>query len=403
MGRKEASKKGTAEEPETEACTPALEAKANVSTRATDDMGLAKILDEIRDFRKDVKQQLNDIKSDLANVSQRITEVESCVEVMDDRVQVVESTLGKLLKVISQHENKLLDQEGRSRRENLRIYNVPEGAEGSSMTDFVERILRDTLEIPLTTSLDIERAHRALVPRPSDTSGDKPRSIVIKFLRYKTKEDVIPSIEAEEDPLPDTVPGEAACILRGWDPAVSVCGGGDEGHEGERAARQRGQTKGELDGAAVPYSLGSYERSDSTRSGGRATAEHQGEIARLQETTTEPSGRTMTQLLANMLEMSINSRPGVLPQPHTYVCIKAVLLLPTQRCTLLGPSWQAWITTTTLTVDHAKTLMAHFKGWKGSQPPAHDDPRGLGLLSGDPGPTLQELKEQKVRRGRVGE
>lgn len=49
---------------------------------------------------------------------------------------------------MNQQENKLTDEEGRSRRENIRIYNVPEGAEGSSMVDFVKSLLQEALEIP---------------------------------------------------------------------------------------------------------------------------------------------------------------------------------------------------------------------------------------------------------------
>lgn len=93
-------------------------------------------------------------------------EAETRIEKTEDRVQNVEQVLNKMIKVINQQENKLLDQEGRLRRENFRVYNVPEGAEGSAMVEFLEKLLRDTLEIPQTTSLDIERAHRALTPKP---------------------------------------------------------------------------------------------------------------------------------------------------------------------------------------------------------------------------------------------
>lgn len=110
-------------------------------------------------------------------------EAETRIEKTEDRVQNVEQVLNKMIKVINQQENKLLDQEGRLRRENFRVYKVPEGAEGSAMVEFLEKLLRDTLEIPQTTSLDIERAHRALTPRPPGDREDKPQSIIIKFLR----------------------------------------------------------------------------------------------------------------------------------------------------------------------------------------------------------------------------
>lgn len=69
---------------------------------------------------------------------------------MEERVQNLEQVLHKVIKVMHQQENKLLDHEGRSGRENLRMYNVPEGTEELSMMDFVEKVLRDTLEIPVS-------------------------------------------------------------------------------------------------------------------------------------------------------------------------------------------------------------------------------------------------------------
>lgn len=87
-------------------------------------------------------------------------------------------------KVLIQQENKLLDQEGRSQRENIRLYNVPERAEGTSMVLFVEKLLQDMLEH--------ERAQQALDPKLSGDKEDKPWSIIIKFHYYKVNEEILP-------------------------------------------------------------------------------------------------------------------------------------------------------------------------------------------------------------------
>lgn len=171
--------------------TRARDNEADIGPCLGEAANLIKILEEIREFQKDIKQQLNDIKSELTNANRKIEVAETRIEKVEDRVQNVERMLSKMITVLNQQENKLLDQEGRSRRKNIRIYNVPEGAEGLSMVEFVEKLLRDTLEIPPNTELEIERAHRALVPRPSGDREDKPRSIVIRFLRYKTKAEIL--------------------------------------------------------------------------------------------------------------------------------------------------------------------------------------------------------------------
>ncbi|KAK1881266.1 LINE-1 type transposase domain containing protein 1 [Dissostichus eleginoides] len=88
-------------------------------------------------------------------------------------------------------EAKLTDLEGRSRRENVRIHGVKEGAgEGTaSVIAIVEDLLTKSLELPSSTALNIERAHRALAPKPPNEAP--PRSIVVKFSSYTVKEDVL--------------------------------------------------------------------------------------------------------------------------------------------------------------------------------------------------------------------
>uniref|UniRef100_A0A3B3ZC08 L1 transposable element RRM domain-containing protein n=1 Tax=Periophthalmus magnuspinnatus TaxID=409849 RepID=A0A3B3ZC08_9GOBI len=87
-----------------------------------------------------------------------------------------------------------IGQSGRDtpRRKNIRIYGVPEGAEGStalSVIPFVEQLLRENLDLPTTKDLLIERAHRALAPRPPVDS--QPRSIIIRFQSYRIKDEVL--------------------------------------------------------------------------------------------------------------------------------------------------------------------------------------------------------------------
>lgn len=153
--------------------------EANPSSPSAEATGLAQILGELQEFRKDMKQQLHDIKTELVNVHQKMKETEDRVEAVEERVQNMEQILGKMIELVSQQQEKLLEQEGRSRRENIRICNVPEGAEGSAMRDFVEKLLKDTLEIDPNTELDIERAHQALAPPPA--GGKNIRLLLLYF------------------------------------------------------------------------------------------------------------------------------------------------------------------------------------------------------------------------------
>uniref|UniRef100_A0AAV2ITQ6 Uncharacterized protein n=1 Tax=Knipowitschia caucasica TaxID=637954 RepID=A0AAV2ITQ6_KNICA len=59
------------------------------------------------------------------------------------------------------------------------------------MATFMENLLKKALDFPRDEVLGIERAHRALVAKPNNNSQAKPRSIVVKFASYRTKEEIL--------------------------------------------------------------------------------------------------------------------------------------------------------------------------------------------------------------------
>lgn len=152
---------------------------------------LEAVLQEIREFRRETADSLLGIREDLRMTNGRIDEAERRIGDAEDRIQSVEEAACELIKLNKKLQEKQIDQEGRARRANIRLHGIKEGSENgtASMCEFVENLLREKLELPATYSLNIERAHRALGPRPP--ADAPPRSIVAKFLSYKCKEDII--------------------------------------------------------------------------------------------------------------------------------------------------------------------------------------------------------------------
>lgn len=146
---------------------------------------------EVKEFRKDTKQQLLDIRSELDKTNARLDEVETRVADHEDKLQNSDDLLAAMILAQEQLQNKLMSLDANSRREMLRLYGVPEGAESgaSSMTQFVEKLLRENLNIPSSTVLQIQKAYRASATPPPD--GSQPRSILVKFLCYTVKEEVL--------------------------------------------------------------------------------------------------------------------------------------------------------------------------------------------------------------------
>uniref|UniRef100_A0A1A8B2L9 Uncharacterized protein n=1 Tax=Nothobranchius furzeri TaxID=105023 RepID=A0A1A8B2L9_NOTFU len=97
------------------------------------------------------------------HLNARMDEMEGRIEKTEERVQNTE-VITDMLKLHEKLEEKFVDLESHSRRENIRMYGVPEGREkaSTSMASFVEILLRAGLELPDELGdLRIERAHRS--------------------------------------------------------------------------------------------------------------------------------------------------------------------------------------------------------------------------------------------------
>ena len=85
-------------------------------------------------------------------------------------------TLKKKLKA---QDSKLDDLENRNRRNNIVIFNVPEGFEGDNCMTFIQKLIKDNCNIEPKF---IQRCHRSGKP------GPKPRPIHVGFSFYPEKE-----------------------------------------------------------------------------------------------------------------------------------------------------------------------------------------------------------------------
>lgn len=156
----------------------------------TEDASLHSILSDIKAFRRDNNQQLAEIKKELLNTNDRLEEAEGRIEETDTALQAMATLMKRLMNRQAAMETKLTDQEGRACQDNLPIHGIPEREEGNNICAFLEKLLKDTLDIPNGMDLKIERAHRSRAANPIDTQV-KPRSIIAKFSTYKFKEEVI--------------------------------------------------------------------------------------------------------------------------------------------------------------------------------------------------------------------
>ncbi|CAL1568734.1 unnamed protein product [Knipowitschia caucasica] len=152
-------------------------------------MAEAEILQELKQFRQENRQQFDDLRSDLSGLHNRLGEAEDRIGKAEERIQASEEATLEMLKLHVRLDEKLTEMGSHSRRDNLRIYGVAEESERDSvnMLSFVNKLLHEGLQLSEEMpDLQIQRAHRSLGPQP--TAGAPPRSIVVRFLSFTVKE-----------------------------------------------------------------------------------------------------------------------------------------------------------------------------------------------------------------------
>ena len=173
------------------------------------------IKEELEDPEKKMKQEyeehekkINDIiKSHLETTNKRLEEISKEVRDITESVEFTEGRLDEEIATvkddISKTESdvrlierdllnpndvseKLIELEDRSRRNNLRFDGLTEDT-NETWDDCelkIQKILSDKLEI--TEDVEIERCHRM-----GKRKGNRPRTIICKFLRFKDKQKIL--------------------------------------------------------------------------------------------------------------------------------------------------------------------------------------------------------------------
>lgn len=175
--------RGLPEQSETELDSPPLWAKNLFDS-------LRNPLENISSRLGNLELTLTSVRSELKDLKETLSSLGEVVSTHDSRIDSLESALKELEKVNATIMLKLDDLESRSRRNNIRIIGVPEGSEGPRVTDFVAALLPKLLgESNLDSPLLVDRAHRALRPRPPE--GARPRPIIARIHLFQTKEKIL--------------------------------------------------------------------------------------------------------------------------------------------------------------------------------------------------------------------
>ncbi|KAI4901759.1 hypothetical protein NFI96_001044 [Prochilodus magdalenae] len=146
-----------------------------------------------------IKETTNELKISVKAIQERLEETESRISVVEDATAQLTSDGEKHGKSIDILWKRVEDLENRSRRNNVRLVGLKEGREGGEgLVKYIQGVLADGLGMELDGELEIERAHRSLIPRPSEDRP--PRMVLIRFLRSAAREKVLRAAR-EKGPL----------------------------------------------------------------------------------------------------------------------------------------------------------------------------------------------------------
>ena len=152
---------------------------------------LTQVEEENKDLRNAVtsnQEELTELKTSMANTCSLAAET-------DDELQ-------KLKKNIKQLRCRNIKLEAYTRRENIKIFNLPEirGETPSDTEELVKSMFEEKMNISKedVDEIRFERVHR-LPTRRNQTNPDKPRPVIAKFSFYQDKQFVWSSVKNLKD------------------------------------------------------------------------------------------------------------------------------------------------------------------------------------------------------------
>ena len=143
---------------------------------------------------KNIEKTLSRQATEMTEMRERTNKLEGSMKEMKKTVKNVEG-LERKLKEMEKRERDLewraVDNEARSRRNNLLFYGIPE-QEGENCDDVIRGIVRTELKLN-PSGLIIQRAHRLRVRKTKNAIGQsttKPRPVIVNFLNFTDKEKI---------------------------------------------------------------------------------------------------------------------------------------------------------------------------------------------------------------------
>ena len=143
---------------------------------------------------EEINNTVQSISNEFKELNVRVTGAEKRISDLEDNLEKEKRTIQALHKQVSALDQKIDNLEAHSRRNNIRIMGLKEGTELDNLTRLLDHIFRYILDLEDSApSPEVDRAHRAGRPRPN--SQDAPRTIIVRLLRWKDKQNLLMAVK----------------------------------------------------------------------------------------------------------------------------------------------------------------------------------------------------------------
>lgn len=151
---------------------------------------LSKKIDSITDA---VKQSISGFTSKIDTLDSQITQVKEQVSTFDPKLTALESRVQDLAKEKDSLIDKLDQLENQSRRNNIRIVNLPEDVEKPDPIQFFKTWIPTQLgQDHFPNPLVIEQVHRS--SNFSLPSQNQPRNVIIRLFKYQDRDKILRTV-----------------------------------------------------------------------------------------------------------------------------------------------------------------------------------------------------------------
>ncbi|XP_059802220.1 uncharacterized protein LOC132378920 [Hypanus sabinus] len=143
---------------------------------------------------RSLKEQADIHAKKLSAVFNKIDNIQVCLRKNE---KVTNSCLAEVTKIWK----KLNDLEDRFRRNNVRLVNLPTGAEGNNPRGYLQEILPNwipALKNSHSTPLEIDRAHKIF-----SNNTSRPQTMIFRLLRYTDQQAILEGARKAKPILPD--------------------------------------------------------------------------------------------------------------------------------------------------------------------------------------------------------